>query len=803
MNDEKIKELEIIANELMRNPKVRTIQCEQGETLVKMLQEPENFRNVFLIFNTSANRYLQYLCINSLLPNISSEWRYLNNEEKKFLFESLVSKLFIVDDRPGYLILAHCKFLSRVYRLGLIELDCIKKLIERVLNFTLEGPSHMKLANRFFIELIQEINESIKLRSIVLNKKTAIRFRDDALGTILDYSIRNIMNLAHSIETLIDNLNILSLSLCFDFSGTSNEEVEDEPSILSIPLAWKPFLFNPDLFTSIEKMFQIRNEEIIFILFKVVNQLCGVRKTLFVKSEEKEVYCNMIFGIIQMIMQSYIRDPGFCENSSCLELFLQGIKRFLLGFSIKELSERQSFFDFLDLLTEFSLRLFDSNTFVASQNSIQVWSNLSYDGLGQNKKLKPYITNIFSQYANISYQKLDPQVFSSSNEASFEDLLDHLSLFSTHIYPEILEILMPILTQVFNSITSSYPLIGHISWSVYICSCMISNTSKKSGLNQDDQLVESMSSTIPKVMHLGGIVEKSIIYFCKSFISVYLCSSMENYWGDSDSLLSQNTLNEISMTVLEVIFSCFARYKDGEVLQKAIELFKIICSGYYSNKVITSLPSAFSLINYPVCSFQSAKLRTSLFFSLTELWAADACNLTQFFQLLTSKIQNSKHEILEIQNLFVELLGISKALNNEKLFIEFFEIIHAEIWEVLRVLKEGKAGFAVFKHVMKFFIELTENRNSRIKFEVNEPYGLVLFRSLADLVSIYCSFPESNENQVNSRVKVLLRLVNNLLRGGYICYGVFEIYNDPCYVNTIIICFQEILKTCEIQVNLI
>jgi exportin-7 len=171
--------------------------------------------------------------------------------------------------------------------------------------------------------------------------------------------------------------------------------------------------------------------------------------------------------------------------------------------------------------------------------------------------------------------------------------------------------------------------------------------------------------------------------------------------------------------------------------------------------------------------------------------------------LLTSKIQNSKHEILEIQNLFVELLGISKALNNEKLFIEFFEIIHAEIWEVLRVLKEGKAGFAVFKHVMKFFIELTENRNSRIKFEVNEPYGLVLFRSLADLVSIYCSFPESNENQVNSRVKVLLRLVNNLLRGGYICYGVFEIYNDPCYVNTIIICFQEILKTCEIQVNLI
>ena len=615
------------------------------------------------------------------------------------------------------------------------------------------------------------------------------------------------MNLSQSIETLIDNLNILSLSLCFDFSGTSNEEVEDEPNTLSIPLAWKAFLFNPDLFACIEKLFQIRNDEIIFILFKVVNQLCGVRKTLFVKVEEKETYADMIFVVLKMIMQGFMRDAGFCDNSLCLELFLQGIKRFLFGFSIKELAEKQNFFDFLDLLTEFSLQLFNSNTFVASQNSIQVWSNLSYDGLGQNKKLKPYITNIFTQYANISFQKLDPQVFSSSNEASFEDLLDHLSLFSTHIYPEILEILMPILTQVFNSISSSYPLIGHISWSVYICSCMISNTSKKSGLNQDDQLVESMSSTVPKVMHLGGIVEKAIIYFCRSFISVYLCSSMDNYWGDSDSLLSQNTISQISMTVLKVIFSCFSRYKDGEVLQKAIELFIIICSGYYSNKVITSLPSAFSLINYPVCAFQNPKLRSSLFFSLTELWAADPVNLSQFFQLLASKVQNSAHEVHEVyevhemQNLFVELLGISRALNNDKIFTEFFEIIHADIWETLRALKERKAGFGVFKHVMRFFIELTENRNSRIKFEVNEPYGLVLFRNLADLVSIYCSFPESSENQANSRVKVLLRLVNNLLRGGYVCYGVFEIYNDPCYVNTIIICFQEILKTCEIQVR--
>ena len=211
MNDEKIKELEIIANELMRNPKVRTIQCEQGETLVKMLQEPENFRNVFLIFNTSANRYLQYLCINSLLPNISSEWRYLNNEEKKFLFESLVSKLFIVDDRPGYLILAHCKFLSRVYRLGLIELDCIKKLIERVLNFTLEGPSHMKLANRFFIELIQEINESIKLRSIVLNKKN----RDSIQRRRIGHDFRLLNKKHNEFGSFNRNLNRQSQHLKF------------------------------------------------------------------------------------------------------------------------------------------------------------------------------------------------------------------------------------------------------------------------------------------------------------------------------------------------------------------------------------------------------------------------------------------------------------------------------------------------------------------------------------------------------------------------------------------------------------
>jgi exportin-7 len=257
------------------------------------------------------------------------------------------------------------------------------------------------------------------------------------------------------------------------------------------------------------------------------------------------------------------------------------------------------------------------------------------------------------------------------------------------------------------------------------------------------------------------------------------------------------------MIIIEIIFTCFSKYSEGDVLQKAIELFEKICCGYYSNKVISSMPATFSLINYPPCNFTNYKMRCSLFFALTELWAADLHNLEQFLNLLRGKIRTCVGKMKETKDLFSEMMGISKALNNEKLFLVMFDVVYHEIWDVVHGLKEFKVDFEMFKIVFRFFTEFSENRSSRIKFEASDPFGIVIFRNLAEMVSVFYGFPDENESNLNTKVKILLRLVNNLLRGGYICFGVFEIYNDPCYLNTIIITFQAILKTTEIQVKLI
>ena len=105
------------------------------------------------------------------------------------IYEELLGMLYNTNDKPVFLTGGIAKALARVCRFGWLEIEEVKQVTfatERILaqNFSLAHAGF-----KFLEELITEIGEPIKGRSLALNRKIAVSFRDEVLGSIFSYCL--------------------------------------------------------------------------------------------------------------------------------------------------------------------------------------------------------------------------------------------------------------------------------------------------------------------------------------------------------------------------------------------------------------------------------------------------------------------------------------------------------------------------------------------------------------------------------------------------------------------------------------
>ena len=161
------------------------------------------------------------------------------------------------------------------------------------------------------------------------------------------------------------------------------------------------------------------------------------------------------------------------------------------------------------------------------------------------------------------------------------------------------------------------------------------------------------------------------------------------------------------------------------------------------------------------------------------------------------KLKQAKNSEIDLINIFVEMTGICKALTTTKSFLEFFNVISDDIWELIR-LPNNLQKPDLLLTILKFCKEFVNNRNSRLKLNVSEAFGIILFKNISQLLLFYCKNNLANlkiegENIIEKTKKVL-NIVNFMIAGEYICFGVFEVFNDNSFVSTISACFNLISK---------
>ena len=251
---------------------------------------------------------------------------------------------------------------------------------------------------------------------------------------------------------------------------------------------------------------------------------------------------------------------------------------------------------------------------------------------------------------------------------------------------------------------------------------------------------------------------------------------------------------------------------DQDLISKTLDLLHDMAQGYSSSKLLLTLETVRFLArhhteeHFPFLAIPgNARQRTVFHATLTRLLLSPAgeekLSLTfeQFLEPIATKL--TQLESLSPTDLraeacrqpligvFRDLRGIAASLHNRKTYNALFDVMHPKHLPLLaKVADVWHDQTDVIISLLRFLHEFCHNKANRVNFDQSSPNGILLFRYTSDVVCAYGTrllsvpSPSSNDPQIYKKrykgLSLALNILNSALGGNYVCFGVFELYND-------------------------
>lgn len=780
--------------------------------MYNFLEAPGNFRTVFGILSQSTHSHLLYLSISSITKLLNSEWKTFSVQERTMIYQTLFSMLFSPQEKASYLMGGIAKALARVCRFGWIEIEEIKQVTLAIEGVAAQNMALLQAGFKFYEELIAEIGEPIKGRSLSLNRKIAVSFRDEALGQIFSYGLKTLSTKMQELprNLLASVLSVVHMCLNFDFLGISSDETTEDTLCLQVPMSWKSHFENPAVFDILEFIVLNACDEVETLSLRVLNHTGAVRKSIFSgNAEVKQGYIAKYLKITDHIMRA-----KKLESDSLFE-FINALKRFLSNFTLKDIAEIEAFDTWLQTLATFSLGLFTREEAITSGNesSMLVWNYLAFEGHHQlqqkEAQLSQFVIGLFKAFLNCTLSKVRPNILSPDNETDLKDHIEMISNFSVYYYSEVTKILEEVYMDHLNKceVITSESFQGKFAWMIAISSGLISLRDGKTNdieIQMDALLIQLVFQTISKIPEAIECLETSYLLFFSGLSKSYINSSYEKLWFvlDNSQSSSDETINRLLTSILEKCFKNLSIISSSRIAKYSLELFEQLSKGYYSNKMMVKNELIQNLMlqykTFPLC-LHSSKLRFRIFNSLTYMWVNEDLStpietfLAPMAEHLTLLLESPDARNYEF--VFRELEGVCFGLQNQRTYFEFFEWFYERFGIVMAACQNFLYEDKVMESMLKFLLELVYSRNSRVKFDPATSYGVVLFRNLSNVINGYGKVIIENSSlgdffkKFYSRIRKILGIMMYLLGGAYVPFGVFEVYGDTCFVESLRTCF--------------
>ena len=267
--------------------------------------------------------------------------------------------------------------------------------------------------------------------------------------------------------------------------------------------------------------------------------------------------------------------------------------------------------------------------------------------------------------------------------------------------------------------------------------------------------------------------------------------------------------------------------EDQDLISKTLELLHDMAQGYSSSKLLLSLDTIrFLSINhteehFPFLSIPgNARQRTIFHATLTRLLLSTSgeeklgISFEQFLEpILTRLLQLGALSPVDLRGegcrqpligVFRDLRGITASLHNRKTYNSLFDSLHPQHLPFLsKVADVWHDQTDVIISLLRFLHEFCHNKANRVNFDQSSPNGILLFRCTSDVVCAYgkrlLSVPllSSNDSQIYKKrykgLSLALNILTSALGGNYVCFGVFDLYNDPALDNALDVALRLVL----------
>lgn len=829
MNDLEVNQLEKLCQDFYSSSNEQVISTQQrnssGQALQSYLESPGNFRRTFSVLTISRNTQLLYLSSSALTKLLAAEWKSFSTEEKQMMYNSLLTMMINSQDMPGFLIGGVSKLLARICRFGWNEIEEIKQITSRLESIIMTNGNLIFFVFRFYEELINEISEPVKGRSLSLSRKIAVGFRDDGLGKIFSFCLRILSSQIQSLSgnCLTSILTVMNLCMNFDFLGVSSDETSEDTVCLQIPVQWKSHFENPVFFGLLQFIIFNSEGEVETLALRIFNHVGAVRKSIFSGSLEiKNKYIVEYLKASEALM-----GLNKFEGDSLFE-FIQALKRFLSNFGIKEVAECENFENWLKVFANYSIHLFRRPESISSgiESSMLVWSFLASEAhlqLSSNTQLvSQFVSALFQTFLDCTLVNASVSCFDSSKESDLKDHIEMISNFSIYYYVEVAKILENVFVGLVKNLQFSEREQAKLTWVILIASGYITIRDNKSSdvhINLDAMMVQTVFEAMSKFPNPCECLQMSFLMFFIGLSKAYINSSYEKLWVVLDPSQScDDTINRVLTSILEICFKHLSLSSSQRLTKSALELFELLSRGYYSNKYLIKNELIQNLMlqykTFPLC-VHDAKLRYRVFNSLTHLWVNEDLSIP--IETFLAPMNESLQKLSESPNsrdfelVFKELEGICFALQNQKAYLEFFEWFYFRFGVVVTACQHFLYETSVMDAMLSFVAELVYSRNSRIKFDLASSYGIVIFKNVSSVIVGYANVIIENRNSPElfkkfySKIRKMMSILTSFLSGGFVNFGVFEVYNDTCFVECLQLMFTilESIPKSEILVKVI
>jgi exportin-7 len=268
--------------------------------------------------------------------------------------------------------------------------------------------------------------------------------------------------------------------------------------------------------------------------------------------------------------------------------------------------------------------------------------------------------------------------------------------------------------------------------------------------------------------------------------------------------------------------------EDQEIVGKTLELLHDMAGGYSSSKLLLTLETVRFLAmhhtedQFPFLAIAgNARHRTTFHATLTRLLLSptgeEKLGLTfeQFLEPIVIKLaklgtlspqdlrsENCRRPLIGV---FRDLRGITASLHNRKTYSALFDILHPQHLPLLaKVADVWYDQTDVIISLLRFLHEFCHNKANRVNFDQSSPNGILLFRCVSDVVTAYgrrlltTPPPSSGDPEIYKKrykgLSLSLHVLNSALGGNYVCFGVFELYNDRALENSLDVALQMALS---------